>query len=205
MVSRPAEAGPARIPGDRVDVAEVPPPQGLTVRDHAMTDFRRYIHDVPDFPSPGILFRDVTPLLASPDASPPRSRAMAEPFRAIPPRRSSESRRAGSSSARPSPGSSTSGSCRPASPEAPAQDRARRLRPRVRQGQPRGPRRRVYAGRARAGRRRRARHGRHGRGRPPSSRRSSARGSWASPCSSSSSPSAAGALGGRPLHAVLVL
>ena len=39
-----------------------------------LTDFRPYIHDVPDFPSPGILFRDVTPLLATPDA-----------FRAAPP------------------------------------------------------------------------------------------------------------------------
>ncbi|WGK63718.1 adenine phosphoribosyltransferase [Croceiramulus getboli] len=28
-----------------------------------------YIHDVPDFPAPGILFKDLTPLLASPDAT----------------------------------------------------------------------------------------------------------------------------------------
>ena len=28
-----------------------------------MTDLRRYIRDVPDFPSPGILFRDIAPLL----------------------------------------------------------------------------------------------------------------------------------------------
>ena len=33
-----------------------------------MTDFRSFIRDVPDFPTKGILFRDVTPLLASPDA-----------------------------------------------------------------------------------------------------------------------------------------
>ncbi|HTR04176.1 MAG TPA: adenine phosphoribosyltransferase [Thermoanaerobaculia bacterium] len=46
-----------------------------------MTDFRRFIRDVPDFPSPGILFRDVTPLLASPDAFGAAVRAMAEPFR----------------------------------------------------------------------------------------------------------------------------
>ena len=50
-----------------------------------MTDFRRYIHDVPDFPSPGILFRDVTPLLASPSAFADAAKAMAEPFRADPP------------------------------------------------------------------------------------------------------------------------
>jgi adenine phosphoribosyltransferase len=52
-----------------------------------MTDFRAFIRDVPDFPSPGILFRDVTPLLAHPDAFHAAVRAMAEPFRAAPPRK----------------------------------------------------------------------------------------------------------------------
>jgi adenine phosphoribosyltransferase len=46
-----------------------------------MTDFRAYIRDVPDFPTPGILFRDVTPLLASPEAFAAAVDAMAEPFR----------------------------------------------------------------------------------------------------------------------------
>ena len=50
-----------------------------------MTNFRAFIRDVPDFPSPGILFRDVTPLLASPDAFADAARAMAEPFRAARP------------------------------------------------------------------------------------------------------------------------
>ncbi len=50
-----------------------------------LTDFRPYIHDVPDFPSPGILFRDVTPLLATPDAFRAAVEAMAAPFRAAPP------------------------------------------------------------------------------------------------------------------------
>ena len=50
-----------------------------------MTDFRSYIRDVPDFPSPGILFRDVTPLLANAEAFGAAVRAMAEPFRAEPP------------------------------------------------------------------------------------------------------------------------
>lgn len=31
-------------------------------------DLTRYIRDVPDFPRPGILFRDITPLLATPRA-----------------------------------------------------------------------------------------------------------------------------------------
>jgi adenine phosphoribosyltransferase len=46
-----------------------------------MTDFRSFIRDVPDFPSPGILFRDVTPLLASPEAFAAAVDAMASPFR----------------------------------------------------------------------------------------------------------------------------
>ena len=31
-------------------------------------DLRRYIRDVPDFPEHGIMFRDITPLLSSPEA-----------------------------------------------------------------------------------------------------------------------------------------
>ena len=46
-----------------------------------MTDFRTFVRDVPDFPSPGIVFRDVTPLLASPEAFAAAARAMADPFR----------------------------------------------------------------------------------------------------------------------------
>jgi adenine phosphoribosyltransferase len=33
-----------------------------------LTDLREYIRDIPDFPKPGILFRDITPLMASPQA-----------------------------------------------------------------------------------------------------------------------------------------
>ena len=47
-----------------------------------MMDLRAFIRDVPDFPSPGILFRDITPLLASPEAFHAAVAAMAEPFRA---------------------------------------------------------------------------------------------------------------------------
>ncbi len=50
-----------------------------------MTDFRAFVHDVPDFPAPGILFRDVTPLLASPQAFADAAKAMADPFRREPP------------------------------------------------------------------------------------------------------------------------
>jgi adenine phosphoribosyltransferase len=44
-------------------------------------DLKRFVRDVPDFPTPGILFRDITPLLASPDAFGAAIQAMADPFR----------------------------------------------------------------------------------------------------------------------------
>lgn len=34
----------------------------------AQIDLTEYIRDIPDFPKPGILFRDITPLLAAPEA-----------------------------------------------------------------------------------------------------------------------------------------
>lgn len=43
-------------------------------------DLRRLIRDVPDFPKEGILFRDVTPLLADPEGLRGAVAAMAEPF-----------------------------------------------------------------------------------------------------------------------------
>jgi adenine phosphoribosyltransferase len=46
-----------------------------------MTDFKSLIRDVPDFPKPGILFKDITPLLANADALADATRAMAKPFR----------------------------------------------------------------------------------------------------------------------------
>jgi adenine phosphoribosyltransferase len=46
-----------------------------------VVDLRSYIRDVPDFPTPGILFRDITPLLASPEAFGEAVDAMVRPFR----------------------------------------------------------------------------------------------------------------------------
>ena len=46
-----------------------------------MIDYSRFVRDVPDFPKAGILFRDITPLLASPEAFRAAVSAMAEPFR----------------------------------------------------------------------------------------------------------------------------
>ncbi|HEY6148698.1 MAG TPA: adenine phosphoribosyltransferase [Thermoanaerobaculia bacterium] len=48
-----------------------------------MTDFRALVRDVPDFPTPGILFRDITPLLANPEAFRAAVFAMAAPYRGV--------------------------------------------------------------------------------------------------------------------------
>ncbi len=50
-----------------------------------MTDFASFVRDVPDFPTPGILFRDITPLLASPSAFEAAIKEMVRPFRSKPP------------------------------------------------------------------------------------------------------------------------
>ena len=44
-----------------------------------------HIRDVPDFPKPGIVFKDISPLLANREALVAAIRAMAEPYRADPP------------------------------------------------------------------------------------------------------------------------
>jgi len=43
-------------------------------------DLKQFIRDIPDFPKPGILFRDITPLLGHPQALRETVRRMAEPF-----------------------------------------------------------------------------------------------------------------------------
>ena len=48
---------------------------------HHPLDLKLFIRDIPDFPKPGILFRDITPLLASPEALRETVRRMADPFR----------------------------------------------------------------------------------------------------------------------------
>ncbi len=44
-------------------------------------DLKSYIRDIPDFPKAGILFRDITPLLADKRALAEAVRALAEPFK----------------------------------------------------------------------------------------------------------------------------
>ena len=48
---------------------------------HAAVDLASFIRPVPDFPKPGILFRDITPLLADPGALAEAVRLMAAPWR----------------------------------------------------------------------------------------------------------------------------
>ena len=47
----------------------------------APLDLKRFIRDIPDFPKPGILFRDITPLLASPQAFRESIHRLAEHYR----------------------------------------------------------------------------------------------------------------------------
>lgn len=47
----------------------------------AAVDLRRWIRDIPDYPKPGILFKDITPLLANPVAFAAAVEQMAAPFR----------------------------------------------------------------------------------------------------------------------------
>lgn len=42
---------------------------------------RDFLRDVPDFPKPGILFKDITPMLRSPEALKSACELLAEPFR----------------------------------------------------------------------------------------------------------------------------
>lgn len=46
-----------------------------------MVDLYSYVRDIPDYPKPGILFRDITPLLANPEAIKVAAAAMAAPYK----------------------------------------------------------------------------------------------------------------------------
>lgn len=45
-----------------------------------MLDLQKYVREIPDYPKPGILFRDITPMLADPAALKASCQAMAAPF-----------------------------------------------------------------------------------------------------------------------------
>ena len=46
-------------------------------------DLKEFIRDVPDFPKPGILFKDITPLLGNPAALEESIGRLTEPYRAL--------------------------------------------------------------------------------------------------------------------------
>ena len=110
------ERGPAE--GERGPVRTEPPPvpdcpdPGTT--DPVRVDPRDWIRDVPDFPKPGILFKDITPMLGHPEAFRAVIDRMTEAFasRSID---SAAAAAAGSSSALRWPCAGP-GSCRSASP-----------------------------------------------------------------------------------------
>jgi adenine phosphoribosyltransferase len=46
-----------------------------------MLDLYSFVRDIPDYPKPGILFRDITPMLANPAALKAAATALAKPFK----------------------------------------------------------------------------------------------------------------------------
>ncbi len=70
-----AKSEPVRTPS----LVEGPPPMAIS-RGDPLEYAQSLIRDVPDFPQPGILFRDITPLLADPRAFHITLDAMAERF-----------------------------------------------------------------------------------------------------------------------------
>lgn len=46
-----------------------------------MSSIESYVRDIPDFPKPGIVFKDLTPLLADANALAETTRLLAEPFK----------------------------------------------------------------------------------------------------------------------------
>jgi adenine phosphoribosyltransferase len=51
----------------------------------SVMDLKKYIRDIPDFPKPGILFKDITPLLADPEAFQKAVDLICDHYRSDPP------------------------------------------------------------------------------------------------------------------------
>lgn len=51
-----------------------------SLKKHTASDLKSFVHDVPDFPKKGIVFKDITPLLADSSAFAATIDQMAEPF-----------------------------------------------------------------------------------------------------------------------------
>jgi adenine phosphoribosyltransferase len=52
----------------------------INFEESAINFLRQNIRDIPDFPKPGIIFKDITPLLKNPDTLNLTSRLLAKPF-----------------------------------------------------------------------------------------------------------------------------
>ena len=129
----------------------------------------------PDFPTPGVLFKDITPLLADGAGLRRRGRRARRGGRGRPRRRGRGARLPGRRRHRHGPlGRRRPG---PQGGQAAAADAAPHLRPRVRQRRDRGAGRRAR-GQAGAARRRRARHRRHAARRRRAARRPPGPRSW---------------------------
>ncbi len=50
------------------------------MKGHAMYDFESHIVDIPDYPEPGVIFKDITPLFGNPEALKAMVDALAEHF-----------------------------------------------------------------------------------------------------------------------------
>src|SRR5207245_7506852 len=70
--ARPRARLPAPAPGDKLSPRPARGPR---------MDLTQYIRDIPDFPKPGILFKDITPLLAEPRAFRQAIQQMCEKYR----------------------------------------------------------------------------------------------------------------------------
>jgi adenine phosphoribosyltransferase len=55
----------------------------MTLTEHDIELLKSKVRDVPDFPQPGVLFRDITPLLADPQSFRTAIRAMSASFQGI--------------------------------------------------------------------------------------------------------------------------
>src|SRR5262249_8253822 len=78
-----AEPALRGAPGQRRTQPHLLPaaPSNGRARSDTMTDFARYIRDIPDFPKPGIVFKDITPLLADAGAFRDMIAALIDPYR----------------------------------------------------------------------------------------------------------------------------
>ena len=62
------------------NTGKYPPLTRQSLKGHAMYDFESHIVDIPDYPEPGVVFKDITPLFGNPEALKAMVDALAEHF-----------------------------------------------------------------------------------------------------------------------------